>query len=270
MRKPHEKIRYYMFIDESGIAHLNNPAKDFVLSAVIINKDDFSIIEGYLKLLKRKFLYDDDKNLHATDLLERPYMSYRKLFVPHNNVNPFIHELKNVLRVVPYKTCIYHVDKQKICRKYGYKPAPGRKSSLLNLDKAYELAAHEAIKDFTELLVREKCMGEIVIESRLHNDGKFVSYFDDARKAIFPGGISNPLYSEVKNRIPSLFISSKNSNNGGLELADIAAHLSYRSIIGDPHNKIKVPITHVNELFAAIKMSAHKGTPVKLIHKVLV
>lgn len=268
MKKNHEQIKYYMFIDESGIAHLNNPAKDFVLSAVIINRQDFEIIEGYLRLLKRKFLNDDYKNIHATDLFERPYMSYRKLFTSGNKVNAFIHELKGVLRMVPYRSCIYRVNKNKIRAKYSYKPAPGRKSTKLNLDMAYELASLEAIFDFTKLLKTEKCKGEIVIESRLHHDGKFVSYFDNARKANLPGGASNPLHTEVKDRIPSLFIATKNSNSGGLELADIASYVCYRRIIGDPSNKLKVDFQRIDDLHGVIKKSAHKGTPAKLIHNV--
>ena len=270
MKKYRERIKYYMFIDESGVAHLNNPAKDFVLSTVIISRDDFEIIEGYLRLLKRKFLNDDYKTIHTTDLFERPYNSYRKLFTPTNKVNAFIHELKTVLRMVPYKTCIYKVNKDKIRAKYSYKPAAGRKSKTLNLDIAYELASLEAIFDFTNLLTKEKCKGEIVIESRLHHDGKFVSYFDNARKASLPGGAANPLHAEVRERIPSLFIATKNSNNGGLELADIAAYISYRSIVGDPSKKLKVDEQRINELLGAIKISAYKGAPVKLIHNVLV
>jgi hypothetical protein len=63
---------------------------------------------------------------------------------------------------------------------------------------------------------------------------------------------------------------TKNSNNGGLELADIAAYIAYRSIIGDPSKKLKVDDQRVNELLGAIKTSARKGAPVKLIHNVLV
>lgn len=271
MAKNREQINYYMFIDESGVAHLNNPAKDFVLSAVIISKQDFQIIEGYMRLLKRKFLDDDYKTIHTTDLYERPYMSYRKLYASRpNKVNAFIHELKTVLRMVPYKTCIYKVNKHRICKKYGYKPAPGRKSTSINLDKAYELASLQAIFDFTRLLKKEKCKGEIVIESRLHHDGQFVSYFDNARKAKLPGSIPNPLHKDVRERIPSLFIATKNSNNGGLEIADIAAYISYRHIIGDPAKKLKVPLQRVDDLYGVIKKSAHIGTPSTLIHNVLV
>jgi hypothetical protein len=270
MKKSHKQPEYYMFIDESGVAHLNNPAKDFVLSAVIIKKQDFQIIEGYLRLLKRKFLQDDYKILHATDLFERPYMSYRKLFIGTNKLNSFVHELKTVLRLVPYQSCVYHVNKHSIVTKYGYKPSPGRKSNTVNLDKAYELASIEAIFDFTKILVANNATGEIVIESRLHHDGKFVSYFDDARKAKLPGNITNTLHKEVNSRIPSLFIATKNSNNGGLELADTIAYISYRKIVGDPHNKLKVPIRMIDELNSAIKKSAHKGAPSRLIHKVTV
>lgn len=265
-----EPIQYYMFIDESGVAHLNNPAKTFVLSSVIVHKKDFQIIEGYLRLLKREFLNDDYKTLHATDLFERPYNSYRKLYKPTNRLNSFVHEFRTVLRMVPYQTCVYSVDKNKLRKKLNYKPAPGRKSQTLNLDMAYELASLEAIFDFTKFLKAKKSKGEIVIESRLHHDGKFVSYFDNARKSKLPGNVPNTLHKEVRELIPSLFIATKNSNNGGLELADLAAYITYRKLIGDPNNKLKFPVRRIDEFYGTIKKSAYSGTPKRLIHKVKV
>ena len=72
---------YYMFIDESGDASLNNKGRFFFLSTVIISRSDFEIIQGYMKLLKRRFFMDDFKILHAsiwTPVSKIPPNSYAK------------------------------------------------------------------------------------------------------------------------------------------------------------------------------------------------
>jgi hypothetical protein len=257
-----------MFVDESGDASLNHAGKDFYLAAVIIRQEDFKIIQGYLRLLKRKYLADDYYILHATDLFERPYMSYRRLLRPDDNVNKFINRLQQILMTIPFHSCIYHVDKDRQRTKHSYTPAKGKSRKGLNLDLPYELAATEAIIDFSKYLSKVKSTGEIVIESRLNKDSNFVGYFDNTRKPHFPGGISNPHFREVMNNIPSLFISNKDSGNVGLELADLAAYVTYRKFTGDPYAKMKLPKSLSDGLFYTIKKSAFRGTPSQYIHRI--
>lgn len=260
---------YYLFIDESGDASLNNLGKDFFLGAVIIERSDYDIIQGYMRLLKRNFFVDDYKVLHATDLFERPYNSYRKLYSPSSRgVNAFIHELRGVLDTIPFHSCIYHVDKDTLRKKLGYKPAKGRKTLGINIDLPYELTSQQAIFDFTDFLKAKKSTGEIVIESRMHRDGNFVTYFDNTRKPNFRGGIPNPKYKDVLKSIPSLFILNKDAGNVGLEIVDLVSYITYRKIVGDPWNKVKLSPGHINELYPIIKKSAHIGAPASLVHKV--
>lgn len=258
---------YYMFIDESGDASLNNKGKDFFLSTVIIKQDDFEIIKGYMKLLKRRFFDDDYKILHATDLFERPYEKYRKLCVPKNSINAFIRELQSMLKTVPYHSAVYRVDKDALRKKLGYLPAKGRKSKTINLDLPYEMASMEAIFDFTKFLKSQKSTGEITIESRLHKDSNFVSYFDNTRKDKLPGGKPNPAFADVRKSIPSLFISNKDSGNSGLELVDLVSYITYRKTVGDPYNHMKIEKANVDVLYAAIVKSAYLGAP-NLVHNV--
>jgi hypothetical protein len=264
MKKP----SYFMFIDESGDASLNHSGQHFILATVIIKQQDFQIIEGYLRLLKRKFFDDDHKIIHATDLFERPYQKYRKLCRPRSVTGPFIQRLHDILETIPYNSCVYYVDKNKLRTHYGYKPAKGKKTGTINLDLPYELTATDAILDFTEFLKNKHSKGEIVIESRLHKDSNFVRYFDNTRKPTFPGGSPNPLFNDVRKSIPSLFISNKESGNSGLEIADMVAYITYRSLYGDPQKRMKLTVNNIQNLNAAIQKSAYKGTSPKLVHKI--
>lgn len=231
---------YSLFVDESGDSNLNHPGKYFVLSAVLIKKSDFEIIEGYLRLLKRKFLGDDRKIIHTTDLFERPYVQYRKLYKPKYKVNQFIKELEGVLKNIPYQVGLYFVNKEIMRSKLSYIPAPKKRPTTINLDLPYEKCSLEAINDFTKFLVNHKVSGEIIIESRFSEDSNFVKYFDIARKVQLPGGIINPLAKEVMQRINTIVIGNKRMLNGGLEIADICSYTTYRSLVGDPKFNLKV------------------------------
>lgn len=258
---------YYMFIDESGDASLNNLGKDFFLSAVIIERSDFEIIQGYMRLLKRSFFDDDHKILHATDLFERPYQNYRKLVAPRDKTGTFIQRLREILAIIPYSSCVYHVNKDDIRKTVGYKPAKGRKPTYINLDLPYEKASYEAIRDFVDFLKAHKATGEIVIESRLHRDSNFVTYFDNMRKQTI-NGAPNPYYDDARKLIPSLFISNKDSGNVGLEIVDLVSYVASRKTVGDPFTRMKIPIHQIHNLYSAIKKSAHKGSPADIIHKI--
>lgn len=248
---------YCLYIDESGGSNLNHTGKYFVLSTVLIKKSDYEIIEGYLRLLKRKYLGSDQKILHTTDLFERPYMSYRKLYRPRNKLNRFIKELQGVLSTIPYQTALYFVNKDALRRTLGYRPAPGKKTTSINLDLPYEKCALEAIADFTKFLVSKNTTGEIIIESRSPNDGNFVTYFDLARKAQLPGRTVNPLADEVRKRVNSLLFGNKRMLNGGLELADICSYTTYRNLTGDPVFSVKVDRTLLNKLHNTIKKNVY-------------
>jgi uncharacterized protein DUF3800 len=244
---------YCLYIDESGDANLNHPGKYFVLSAVLIKKNDFEIIEGYLRLLKRKFLGNDQKLIHTTDLFERPYMSYRKLISPRSKINLFIKELQGVLDTIPYQVGLYYVNKDIMRKNLSYLPAPRKRTPNINLDLPYEKCSLEAIYDFTRFLISKHASGEIIIESRFTEDSNFVRYFDTTRKVQLPGGVRNHLAKEVMQRVNTLVIGNKRTFNGGLELADICSYSTYRGLVGDPKFSLKVDRRLLTKLQNTVK-----------------
>lgn len=248
--------KYMTFIDESGVANLNSSGSVFFLSSVVIDKKDFGIIEGYLRLLKREYLGDDFKNLHATDLFERPKKCYPEL---GNKTNAFIYQLSTILRLIPYKTRLFYVDKDRLRQQLQYSPAKGKKPKGVNTEIAYEIASKQAINDFTQMLIENNAHGEIIIESRLFNDSQFVTSFDEVRKRVTPGGTPQPLYSEVIQRVTSLHIANKHQLDGGLEIADLCAYIGYRHKQGDPKKKVAVTPALIDTLYAGIKNHAYKS-----------
>lgn len=219
-------------------------------------------------MVKRRYLGDDFKNLHATDLFERHTITYPEL---GTKTNAFITDLTNVIRAIPFRARLYHVDKDKLRQELQYTPAKGKKQANINTEIAYEIASKQAINDFTKLLIAEDASGEIIIESRLYNDSQFVVSFDELRKRVGPGGVTQPLYSDVVKRVTSLHIANKLHQDGGLEIADLCAYIGYRHKHGDPGNTVSVTPALVSNLYSCIKNHAYKGaedTQKKLIYEV--
>jgi len=152
MNKNSQK-NYYMFVDESGVSNLNHSGRYFVLATIIIEKTDFEIIQGYLRLLKRKYFKNDLLNLHATDLYERPYMKYRTLIKPRNRINAFVMDLHTLLLTIPYQSGIYVIDKNIIRNQLSYSPGVRKNPPAgIDLNLPYEKCALRAFFDFAEFL----------------------------------------------------------------------------------------------------------------------
>lgn len=246
-----------MFVDESGSSHLNHSGRFFILSTLIVSQEDFPILEGYLRLLKRDFLGDDFVNLHATDLYERTYMNYRKLLKPINRTHKFLDSLGSALSSMPYMTGLYFVDKNILRKSLSY--TPGKKKNLPNADinLPYQLAACTAFADYASFLNDVKSHGEVIAESRFGNDGDFVGYFDLARRQNLPGGITNAYAKIVHSRINSIRISNKRLVDSGLELADLFAYVVYRHLEGDPNNRVTLSRERLSEIYNIAKSKTY-------------
>lgn len=252
--------RAYMFVDESGVASLNRKSDLFLLGIVIIDKVDFEIVEGYLRLLKRKYFKDDHVTLHANEIFEKndkyPSLSTAK------KMNSFLGDLAHFLTVVPYSVRFYSIDKPSMLKELNYTPAPKKKVKDISIDLPYERASIKAIHDFAMMLEEQNKTGEIVIESRLFSDAKFVSYFDSARQKLMKGNVINPKADITLKRVTSLSIANKMQINGGLEIADLCCYIQYRILNGDPDNRLAISITKLESLAGVIKkhtFSLNKG-----------
>lgn len=251
-----EKINnniYTLFIDESGVASLNHKGEFFVLSCILIKNEDIPIIQGYFKLLKREYFKNECKTIHCTDLFERTYQTYRKLQVPVDRRHSFVTRVEDTLKIVPFNSAIYFINKNQLRSKLNYKPYAGKKTSTFNFDLPYELLVKQAILDFSLFLEKKKTTGEIIIESRQFNDQLFVGYFDNARKSRLKGNSINPYAESARKRINSLSIANKNYSHTGLELADMGAYTMYRRKMGDTLHRMKLNIGFANTIHTIFK-----------------
>lgn len=254
-----DQKKYMAFMDESGVSNLNDTSSDFWLSMVVIEKKDFPIIEGYLRLLKRHSLQDDYKTIHMCDLVEKTAEKYPTLSAT-KTANLFFSQLGAVLSYIPYDCRVFYIDKDALRTSLDYTPTRGKKSKGINLEVAYESVAESAIRDFTNHLLDNDAQGEITIESRLFNDAHFVTAFDKVRKQRMPGGAWASTSIEAKNRITSLHIANKNHNDGGLELADICAYATMRHETAKVATRKLTPLgKRLGEIYNPIKKHAYKG-----------
>ena len=236
---------YLLCIDESGRPSLEEDKdRAFVLAAVVIKKSDFEIIQGYLRFIKRNYIGDDMRILHATDLMEKTYLHYRKLALDPSKFYTFLNEIQSFLRNAPYQTNLYWVNKEPLIRKVGYVKKRDRDQRLsykkINPDLPFEMCVTEAIKDFAKLLESKNAQGEILIESRGSYDRNFIEYFNKIRESKLEGGAHNPYHKVIKERISSIVIANKKNINGALELADLCAFTAYHVVT--KYKLLKAPV----------------------------
>ena len=200
-----EKINnnlYTLFIDESGVASLNHRGKVFILSCVIIKNSDIPIIQGYFQLLKREYFRNECKGIHCTDLFERTYKKYRKLMVPQDRRNSFLTRIEDTLKIVPFQSAIYYIDKDKLRNKIGYKPYGGKKSTTINYDLPYELVSRNALIDFSCFLASKKSSGMTFCPVTSKNSSSMAA-------RILGRGVALPVHQLLKaaNDTPNLWAS---------------------------------------------------------------
>ena len=252
-----QTARSYMFVDESGDSSLNRQTDLFLLGTVLIDKNDFDIVEGYLRLLKRRHFGDDYTLLHAVRLFETPGKDYPSI-ASKRKMNSFIGDLIHFFTVVPYAARMYAVNKPRLLKDLNYQPAPRKKVAGLNIDLPYERTSIRAIHDFAKLLETSDKTGEIVIESRLSKDTKFVGYFDTARQDQKKGSDEpDALAVTTRERVTSLSIANKLQGSAGLEIVDLCCYIEYRRLTGDPDNRLSVPMEALTTLSGVIKKHAY-------------
>ena len=223
----------------------------------MVDSKDFSIVEGYLRLLKRNYFGYDMIGLHATDLFERTYMKYRRLVRPVKRANAFLDTLQITLKTIPISVGIYHVDKDEVRKQYNYKPAPRKNLPGVDMNIVYQKATLQAFYDFANYLEERNAYGEVIVESRFGRDGDFMGYFDLARKKNQPGNVINLFADIVHKRINSVKISNKKTVDSGLEVADLISYCTYRNFEGDPGNRVKLSSTRIQSIYNIAKQRTY-------------
>ncbi|MCB0746793.1 MAG: DUF3800 domain-containing protein [Ignavibacteriae bacterium] len=212
-------MRYYVFIDETGEANINNPDPRyniFVLCGVIFREDHYNDFDLALRKLKSKHFGSEDVILHSYTM--RNKKGIFKIFQDDEILNNFYVDIGNIFTVHSYRVISCIVDKESYKKKYP------------NRNYAYE-------DSLTFLCERAmSCIGKGHKNQTLHfcleKRGK--SKDRDLKKLytqILKYGTDYKSTNDFKVCHPNLFFRAKNQNINGLQLADLCAYPIARSIM---------------------------------------
>ena len=112
-------MRYYVFIDETGEANINNPDPRyniFVLCGVIFREDHYNDFDLALRKLKSKHFGSEDVILHSYTM--RNKKGIFKIFQDDEILNNFYVDIGNIFTVHSYRVISCIVDKESYKKKY--------------------------------------------------------------------------------------------------------------------------------------------------------
>lgn len=212
-------MRYFVFIDESGEANVNNldPRFNvFVLCGIVFREDHYKIFDEELSRLKLKYFGDDSVIFHSYDM--RKNKGVFKIFQDTNVLSNFYSDLEPILTKNEYKIISCIVDKVKYKEKY-----PGS-----------NITYEESLKFLCERSI--SCIGSYKRKHSLHFClEKRGNRKDRNLKKIYTEivryGTDYKSTSDFLVCHPNLFFRAKGQNINGLQLADLCAYPIARKVL---------------------------------------
>jgi hypothetical protein len=229
---------YIAFFDECGDHSLTKIDRDFplfVLSAVIIRRDDYeSIIIPEIGKFKMRHWDHEGFNLHSRDIRKALY-SFAFLQAPEKRT-AFLQDLAGVMSKLPFTLFITAIRKDEHLRKYG---AAANNPYDVALTFTFERILHfmEGVKE-TRLPVIAEARG-----------AKEDAQLESAFYRLMTEGTQYNSGERFKRLDSPITFCSKKNNICGTQIADLCAHPSARHILNP---------AQPNQAFALIQQRVYK------------
>lgn len=245
-------------VDESGTAALGiNPYRFFLLTAVVINEDQQELACLLFTEWRKKYLKNPSKSLHTADFFEDFENDYKKPELRiEKHFKSAVDDLLDILKHINFFTEVYYIDLKELRKKLGVTNVPEyreakdftnsqekreyyQKRKIFeknlstahkgNLDKPYILPLFELFQFHNKHLELEekkdpfkrKFKGFINFESLSGADVKSINYFHKFKEKI---------NFDYRHRVVGINFPTKNSLDGGIEIADIISYVSYQTL----------------------------------------
>jgi hypothetical protein len=206
------RMRYYMFIDESGEANINKPDPRFdifVLCSVIFREDYYTVFDKRVKELKKKFFGNEDVIFHSVEM--RKKQNAFKVFQNENVLNNFYTDIGAIFTECNYHIISCVINKGKYKERYPDRNHAYEESLTFLCERAISLIGRKN-KEHTIHLCLEKRQNQ--------KDSQLKMYFTNFVKY----GTEYYSTDEFKMCHPKLHFRGKEENTNGLQLADLCAY----------------------------------------------
>lgn len=243
-------------VDESGVASVGIfQHRFFLMTAVVISPDQQELAGLLFAKWRKKYLNNPIKSFHAADFFEDFEDGYKKVELKiQKNFKKAIKELNDILDHVEFKAKVFFVDLPELRKDLGIKNAPDYKSEFKSEEEKkvyttkrkefqeYFEQSHAGSKDIPYALplfntflyhqeimediekkdtFKRKAIGFIFFESLSGADTKAISNYHKYKEKVGNG------YSK---RIVGINFPTKNSLDGGIEIADYISYISCQTL----------------------------------------
>lgn len=244
-------------IDESGTASIGiTRNRFFLLTAVVISPDQQELSSLLFTKWRKKHLVNPSKSFHAADFFEDFEDDYRKPELKIlRHFKAAVNELVTILSIVDFKAKVYFVDLPGLRKKIGVRNVPEFKDEK-TLDGPQKMDYRRSRKQFEEYLkIHHKGNKNTPYTLPLLETFKYHLHFleEEEKQDIFKrkhkGFISfeslsgadvkpvgtfhkykDKIGSEYGERIIGINFPTKNSLDGGIELADLISYISCQTL----------------------------------------
>lgn len=230
--------KYTLFIDESETFN-STGNRYFVMSGVIISKDNYQTIQDSMNELKRKIWNNvagcENYILHEKDVSFANYLlnskklsgiaSYNHIFTDTNKVQQLYNELSKVFKESDIYTIGVCLDKSTLFANYGEN----------NLNNQLTVAIQLLVENYCQFLLKNNSIGDICYEAMQPEQNMKIQQRLYELKAL---GTLYYAPKTIQNHIREIHFIKKSENLVGLQLADFVPNTLGRYVAGmKPKNK---------------------------------
>lgn len=214
------KMKYYLFLDESGdhgLAKYDPDFPVFLLCGVLVKEDDYENIRQEINVLKQSIWGNKEVIFHSRDI-RKCEKEFQKLFDLEIK-RVFYNELNRIVAESHYYIIASVIQKEPFIQKFGKLE-----------DDIYEIALSFVIEQAIVVLqnIDSTAQLSIVIEKRGKKEDK---QLDDHFQKLLAVGTGILTSEQVNQFNLSFTFRNKKENINGLQLADLVAYPIARNII---------------------------------------
>lgn len=242
-----------LYIDESGSSAIYEPRyKFFLISAIVLSPEEEDLTSLLFQKWRNKYLTSPNKCFHATDFFENYIAGYtRNQLRFTRNFNKAVDELSDMLDYLDIKGEVYFVDMQALRKKLRLNEPHAYKNIFSNTEEqkiyrenqeAYKSTVLKTIgkkKIFLPLALTLKNafsfhFGKINI-AQVDNPNKGYIHFESlsgADRLLIEQyhKLRDKVSPSYKGKIIGINFHTKNSLDGGIELADLISYISFQTL----------------------------------------
>lgn len=212
-------MRYFVFIDETGEANINNidPRFNiFVLCGIVFREDHYKVFDAELNNLKIKHFGSKDVVLHSYEM--RKNKGVFKVFQNKNVLSDFYVDIEKIFTKNEYKIIASIVHKEEYKKRYPYENFAYEQALKFLCERSISLIGNGHKNQSLHFCLEKR--GE-------RKDRSLKKLYT----RIYRFGTDYKSTSAFKVCHPNLFFRGKNQNINGLQLSDLCAYPIARKIL---------------------------------------